>query len=86
MLRRIWLSSCTQIQSEGVLLGPFGREQHLIARDLLMGEHVREQAHGLGLTVYEVDGTQSLDEVAALVETHFGPWLTSHVTPLKHEP
>ncbi|HET8629178.1 MAG TPA: hypothetical protein VFL91_17295 [Thermomicrobiales bacterium] len=51
--------------------------RNLIGRDLLMGEHVREQAHALGLTVYEVDGAVDLAGVAALVEAQFAPWLAA---------
>ncbi|HEX5502422.1 MAG TPA: hypothetical protein VFW96_07340 [Thermomicrobiales bacterium] len=51
--------------------------RNLIGRDLLMGEHVREQARALGLIVYEVDGAVDLASVAALVEAQFAPWLAA---------
>jgi hypothetical protein len=51
--------------------------RNLIDRDLLMGRHVRQRARALGLTVYEVDGARCLDEMAALVEAHFAPWLSA---------
>ncbi len=50
------------------------RRNHL-GRDLLIGQVVREQAHRLGLTVAEVDGTRSVEDVAAHVAAHFGPLL-----------
>jgi hypothetical protein len=49
--------------------------RNLIARDLLMGEHIRRRARELGLTVYTVDGTRDLDAMTALVEAHFAPRL-----------
>jgi hypothetical protein len=47
-----------------------------LARDLLLGEHVRRQARELGLTVYDVDGSRSLDEMVALLERHLAPYLS----------
>ena len=49
--------------------------ENLIQRDLLMGDHIRRRAAALGLTVHTIDGSQSLAEVAALVEAQFAPWL-----------
>lgn len=49
--------------------------RNLIGRDLLMGRHVVERASELGLTVLEVDGSQDIDAMAALVESHFEPFL-----------
>jgi len=43
---------------------------NLIARDILLAEYVREQAIGAGLTVLEVDGTRSIEEIASLVKQH----------------
>jgi hypothetical protein len=54
---------------------PAQAQENLIRRDLLMGEHIRRRAAELGLTVHEIDGRQSLEEVAALVEAQFVPWL-----------
>ena len=54
---------------------PARARENLIQRDLLMGEHIRRRAAELGLTVHEIDGSQSLEEVAALVEAQFAPWL-----------
>ena len=36
-----------------------------------MADHVRRRAAELGLTVIEVDGTKSIDEVTTMVESHF---------------
>jgi hypothetical protein len=49
--------------------------ENLIRRDLLMGAHIQQRATELGLTVLLVDGSQSLEAVAARVEAHFGPRL-----------
>lgn len=50
------------------------RFNHL-ERDLLIARYLREHAEHLGLRVIEVDGSQSLDEVVALAEAHFAPFL-----------
>lgn len=34
----------------------------------------------------EADGAKNLDEVAALAEAHFAPWLVGDVPTLKGEP
>jgi hypothetical protein len=44
---------------------------NVIALDLRLAAHVKEQAGDLGLTVLDVDGTHSLAETAALVAVHF---------------
>lgn len=56
---------------------PERAQRNLIERDLLMGKYVRETARELGLTVYEVDGSRSLEQVQADVEDYFGPLLTA---------
>jgi len=43
-----------------------------IERDLLMGEHYRRTARELGLALIDVDGSRSVEQMAATVETHFG--------------
>jgi hypothetical protein len=45
--------------------------ENIIARDLLMAEHIRRSAAESGLPVVEVDGTRTLEEVAQIVEDHF---------------
>lgn len=49
--------------------------ENIIARDLLMAQHVRTEATRLGLTLLEVDGTQSIEQLVARVEQHFAPFL-----------
>jgi len=49
--------------------------QNVFRRDVLLAEHVRDQAQAHGLTVYEVDGSRSVEEVAAWVAQHFQPFL-----------
>lgn len=45
--------------------------ENVIRRDFFMARHIRQRASELGLTVYDVDGTREVDEMAALVESHF---------------
>ena len=48
-----------------------------LARDALLGDHVRRTTAALGLRVIEVDGARTLAEVTAAVEDHFSPTLRS---------
>jgi hypothetical protein len=43
-----------------------------LARDLLLGAHVRREAEQRGLPLLEVDGTRSVEETADLLEARFG--------------
>lgn len=45
--------------------------RNVFERDMLLARHIREQAESRGLTVFEVDGTRSLEEMAGLIESHF---------------
>lgn len=45
-------------------------------RDVLLAEHFRRRAEALGLPVVTIDGTRSLDEIVALVDAHFTPFLS----------
>ena len=61
-------------------------EKHLsnvIARDSQLAQHVKQQAEQRNLTVYEVDGTRSLDEMTTLVEQHFEPYLIERLSQMK---
>lgn len=49
--------------------------QNLFRRDLLLAEHVKAQAEIYSLQVAEIDGLQSVEQVAALIEQHFNPHL-----------
>ena len=51
-----------------------------IGRDLLLAEYFRERAHQLQVAVVEIDGSRSVDEVVALVEAHFEPYLSQVMT------
>jgi len=53
---------------------PERAQENLIRRDVLMGAQVRRGVNELGLAMYEVDGSRSLAEMAAMVEAQFGPW------------
>lgn len=50
------------------------RRNH-IGRDLLLAARVRQRARELELTVVEIDGTRSLEEIVALVEAHVAPYV-----------
>jgi hypothetical protein len=54
---------------------PARAQQNLIARDLLMGEHIQRTAAALGLTVYFIDGSIDLAGMIDRVEAAFAPWL-----------
>lgn len=44
-------------------------------RDMLIGDYVREEAISRDLRILEIDGSLSPDEVVAIVESHFAPYL-----------
>lgn len=46
--------------------------RNLIDLDLQLAANVQQQARMFSLTVFEVDGTRSVDEMALLVAQHFG--------------
>jgi shikimate kinase len=48
---------------------------NVFTRDMLLAEWVKAQVRPHGLTVYEVDGSQPIEEIATLVEQHFEPFL-----------
>ena len=49
--------------------------RNVFRRDMLMAERVKAQAQSRGLTVVEVDGSRSVEEMTALIEQHFEPFL-----------
>lgn len=49
---------------------------NLFRRDMLLAELVRAQARDRDLTVFEVDGSKGVREVTAVIEQHFGPYLS----------
>lgn len=56
----------------------YGLEQaraNLVRRDLVMDRYVAERATAHGLTLHWVDGSKDLDQMAAVVEAQFAPWL-----------
>jgi hypothetical protein len=42
--------------------------RNVLVRDMLLAQEVAAQASSLGLTLYEVDGTRSIEEMATLVQ------------------
>lgn len=63
---------------------PAGREEttdpgqattNLVARDFFISDHILDRAEALGLTVIEVDGSRSTDDIASQVEEQWGRWL-----------
>jgi adenylate kinase family enzyme len=61
---------------------PGRRLRNLIGRDCQLARYVKQQAEKLHLPVYEVDGGLSLDEVTALVEKHFEPYLIERLSQM----
>ena len=51
--------------------------RNVFMRDMLLAKQVRAQAQSRGLTVYEIDGSRSVEEMAVLIEQHFKPFLHS---------
>jgi 2-phosphoglycerate kinase len=51
--------------------------RNIFIRDMLLAKQVRAQAQSRGLTVYEIDGSRSVEEMAVLIEQHFKPFLHS---------
>ena len=49
--------------------------RNVFVRDMLLAKQVSVQAESCGLTVYEIDGTRSAEDMATLVEQHFEPFL-----------
>lgn len=48
---------------------------NLLARDMLLEAYIREQVRQCAGTLYEVDGARSIEDVVAVVESHFAPFL-----------
>ena len=51
------------------------RQNNIIARDCQLARYVRQQAEEHALTVHEVDGSLSREELTDLAERHFDPYL-----------
>jgi len=49
--------------------------RNVFTRDMLLAERVKAQVQARSLTVYEVDGSRSVEEMATLIEQHFEPFL-----------
>ncbi len=49
--------------------------ENVFRRDMLLAERVHAQAQSRGLTVVEIDGSRSAEEMATLIERHFEPLL-----------
>ncbi len=48
---------------------------NLFERDMLLAARVESQVAARGFTLHEVDGSRSVDEMVAIVEHHFEPFL-----------
>lgn len=48
---------------------------NVFTRDMLLADRVKAHVQVWGLTVYEVDGSRSSEEMSTLVERHFKPFL-----------
>ncbi|MDQ2715210.1 MAG: hypothetical protein M3Z08_09915 [Chloroflexota bacterium] len=62
---------------------PEKRLRNIIARDCQLARYVKQQAEELSLTVHEVDGSRSREEMTELVERHFDPYLIDCFKRLK---
>jgi hypothetical protein len=54
---------------------PHRATRNVLLRDLLLAAQLKAQAESRGLTVYEVDGSRPVEEMATLIEQHFEPFL-----------
>lgn len=54
---------------------PARRMRNIIARDRRLARYVKQQAEELSLTVHEIDGKRSREEMVEMVEQHFDPYL-----------
>lgn len=62
---------------------PEKRLHNIIQRDSQLANYVKRQAEKLHLSVYEVDGSRSLDEMSVLVEQHFEPYIVERLKQFK---
>ena len=85
----IWLLPTPEFARESVARRdkPQGRFQtsdpqryrdNFLGRDALLAEYIRREVSARGLTMIEVDGSRSPDELADQIDTHFAPYLASH--------
>lgn len=51
--------------------------ENFLRRDALLAEYIRREVTESGLTLIEVDGSRSPDEVADQIDAHFAPYLAS---------
>ncbi|MHB8645215.1 MAG: hypothetical protein ACYDAR_05445 [Thermomicrobiales bacterium] len=56
---------------------PARAQRNWYARDLGLAAHITREANACGLTLLIVDGSRSVEEMAALLEAHFAPLLAS---------
>lgn len=54
---------------------PERAKMNLFNRDKILADYYREQVPSYGYTLYEVDGSRSIDEMTELVEKHFSTYL-----------
>jgi adenylate kinase family enzyme len=57
--------------------------RNLIERDCALAQYVKQQAEAEQLFMYEVDGSRSIEEMTALVESHFDPYLIECFNQMK---
>ena len=56
---------------------PARATENIIGRDLLVAQHMKQEAIAHGLKWLEIDGAQSIEEIIDIAEQHFGPYLLS---------
>lgn len=80
--RAIWLIPTTEFKlssartrdkpsSRHETTNPDLAAHNLIQRDLHLTHHIRHQAHHLGLTTIQINGSKSIEEITSIVASHF---------------
>lgn len=86
MRQAIWLVSTTEFKWSSMkrhdkpsfrdrTSDPEKATRNVFMRDVLLAERVKAKAQSSGLTVYEVDGTLSAEEIATRIEQYCEPFL-----------
>jgi hypothetical protein len=56
---------------------PHRAKLNLFRRDRLLAEYIKEQVLSREHTLYEVDGSCSVEEMTDLIEKHFSPYFAA---------
>jgi 2-phosphoglycerate kinase len=58
------------------LTNPEQAKTNLFTRDMMLADYYRKQVLSYGYTLYEIDGSQSTDEITDMTELHFANYLS----------